>query len=142
MKATAPAARLGSLYVLPSLLGVMPPTDVLPQHTIDVARRLSHFVVETPKIARQFLKSLDPQRPLSSIAMAELNEHTAAYVLPAILSRLPYTAVLAVCGILVELALGLPLGLLSALRPGTASDRGALLGSLLFFSMPPCNSKA
>jgi peptide/nickel transport system permease protein len=42
-----------------------------------------------------------------------------------------------VCGIVLELALGLPLGLLAALRAGTVSDRGALLGALLFFSMPP-----
>lgn len=58
-------------------------------------------------------------------------------VLPAILNRLPYTAALALCGILLELAVGIPLGLISALRPGGVTDRGALLGALAFFSMPP-----
>lgn len=58
-------------------------------------------------------------------------------VLPAILNRLPYTAALALCGILLELAVGIPLGLISALRPGRVTDRGALLGALAFFSMPP-----
>ena len=86
MTATPPPARIGSLYVIPSLLGVVPPAEALPQHTIDVARRLSHFVVETPKIARQFLKALDPQRSLSSIAIAELNEHTAAERIPELLA--------------------------------------------------------
>ncbi len=70
--------RLGRLYVIPSLLGIVPPAAVLPQRTIDVARGLTHFVVETPKLARQFLKTLGVERRLQSIAMTELNEHTAA----------------------------------------------------------------
>jgi len=70
--------RLGRLYVIPSLLGIVPPAAVLPQRTIDVARGLTHFVVETPKLARQFLKTLVPERSLQSIAMTELNEHTPA----------------------------------------------------------------
>ncbi|MDQ2961539.1 MAG: SAM-dependent methyltransferase [Pseudomonadota bacterium] len=66
----------GRLYVIPSLLGVVPPEAALPRRTIDIARGLAHFVVETPKAARQFLKALSPERPLQSIALAELNEHT------------------------------------------------------------------
>lgn len=68
----------GRLYVIPSLLGVVPPEAALPRRTIDIARGLAHFVVETPKAARQFLKSLSLDRPLQSIALAELNEHTPA----------------------------------------------------------------
>src|SRR5438445_2067884 len=68
----------GRLYVIPSLLGVVPPEAVLPQRTIDIARGLAHFVVETPKAARQFLKTLSPDRALQSIALGELNEHTRA----------------------------------------------------------------
>jgi 16S rRNA (cytidine1402-2'-O)-methyltransferase len=68
----------GRLYVIPSLLGVVPPEAVLPRRTIDIARGLAHFVVETPKAARQFLKTLSPDRPLQSIALTELNEHTPA----------------------------------------------------------------
>ena len=34
------------------------PTPVLPARTIDIARRSSHWIVETPKAARAFLKSL------------------------------------------------------------------------------------
>jgi len=74
------------MYVVPSLLGVVPPAEVLPQRTIEVARRLSHFVVETPRIARQFLRSLDAGRPLQSIAMAELNEHTPPGRIPELLA--------------------------------------------------------
>ena len=43
-----------------------------------IARQLGHFVAETPKAARQFLKALQPELPLQSIAIAELSEHTVA----------------------------------------------------------------
>jgi 16S rRNA C1402 (ribose-2'-O) methylase RsmI len=42
----------GTLYLVPNLLGLVPPADVLPTRTIEVARRLAHWVVETPKPAR------------------------------------------------------------------------------------------
>ena len=58
-------------------------------------------------------------------------------VLPAISNRLPYTGVLALCGILFELALGVPLGLLAGALPGRLIDRGSLLITLVVFSLPP-----
>jgi 16S rRNA (cytidine1402-2'-O)-methyltransferase len=66
----------GRLYLLPNLLGVVPPGSVLPQRTLDVARELKHFVVETPKAARQFLKTLGTNYPLQMLQLCELNEHT------------------------------------------------------------------
>jgi len=102
----------GRLYLVPNLLGFVPPEAVLPQRTIAIARALGHFVVETPKIARQFLKTLGPSRPVREIAMAELNEHTPAVSIDALLD--PAFA-------------GHDLGLLSdAGCPGVA-DPGALL---------------
>lgn len=68
--------RSGRLYLIPNLLGAVPPQEVLPERTISIARRLTHFVVETPKAARQFLKTLAPERPLQTLALSELNEHT------------------------------------------------------------------
>ena len=47
-----PAAGLGVLYVVPNLLGIAPPTDVLPARTIEIARSLGHWIVETEKPAR------------------------------------------------------------------------------------------
>jgi 16S rRNA (cytidine1402-2'-O)-methyltransferase len=76
---------VGRLYVVPSLLGVIPPASVLPRGTIEIARSLSHFVVETPRVARQFLKTLQMPRPLTEIAMTELNEHTRAESIPGLL---------------------------------------------------------
>jgi 16S rRNA (cytidine1402-2'-O)-methyltransferase len=87
--APSESTRVGTLYVIPSLLGVVEPAAVLPRRTIDVTRALAHFVVETPRIARQFLKSLAPTRPLQAIAMSELDEHTPEdrvpqYLIPAL----------------------------------------------------------
>ena len=42
----------GRLYLVPNLLGVVPPEDVLPARTMAIARRLAHFVVENAKPAR------------------------------------------------------------------------------------------
>ena len=107
-----PRGAPGRLYLVPNLLGVVPPEAVLPQRTIEIARALSHFVVETPKIARQFLKTLGSSRALQEIAIAELNEHTPPQRVRALLE--PALA-------------GNDLGLLSdAGCPGVA-DPGALL---------------
>ena len=86
--------------------------EVLPQRTIAVARALKHFVVETPKAARQFIKSLQSEQPIRSIDFARLDVNT----LP---NRVPQ---------LLQPALdGEDLGLLSdAGCPGVA-DPGALL---------------
>ena len=45
----------GALYLVPNLLGLVPPGDVLPARTIAIARDLAHWVVETPKPARAFI---------------------------------------------------------------------------------------
>ena len=68
---------MGRLYVIPNTLGVVSPTAVLPAETLAVARRLGHFVAETPKSARQFLKAIGASQPLQSIAITELSEHTS-----------------------------------------------------------------
>ena len=80
--------KLGTLYLIPCTLGDTPAEQVLPQHVINVARKLSHFVVEQPKSARQFLATLKPERPIQSMHFASLNEHTGANELPELLSPL------------------------------------------------------
>jgi 16S rRNA (cytidine1402-2'-O)-methyltransferase len=62
----------GALYLVPNLLGVVPPDTVLPTRTIDVARGLTHWIVETPKAARAFLKSLALPRPIAELEIAAL----------------------------------------------------------------------
>jgi 16S rRNA (cytidine1402-2'-O)-methyltransferase len=62
----------GRLFLVPNLLGVAPPENVLPARTIAIARGLDHFVVENAKPARAFLKTLEPARPLREVAIAEI----------------------------------------------------------------------
>jgi 16S rRNA (cytidine1402-2'-O)-methyltransferase len=71
----------GTLYLVPNLLGLVPPEQVLPARTIAIARRLGHFVVENAQPARAFLKSIDPGRPLREVVIAEIGaDPVAAYV--------------------------------------------------------------
>ena len=79
---------LGTLYLIPCTLGDTPAVQVLPQHVIDIARKLSHFVVEQPKTARQFLAALKPEQPIQSLHFATLNEHTAHAELAELLAPL------------------------------------------------------
>jgi len=78
----------GTLYLIPCTLGDTPAGQVLPQHVIDIARKLSHFVVEQPKTARQFLSALKPEQPIQSLHFATLNEHTAPKDLAELLAPL------------------------------------------------------
>lgn len=64
----------GVLYLVPNLLGVVPPQSVLPQHTIAIASRLEYFIVETAKPARQFLKALGTPTPLREIHVQEIGD--------------------------------------------------------------------
>lgn len=57
-------------------------------------------------------------------------------VLTAILERLPATIQLALAGLLVELVIGVPLGILAALRPGSWIDQLATIVSLIGISIP------
>lgn len=59
----------GTLYLVPNLLGIATPADVLPARTIGLAQTLQHFIVETPKVARAFLKTLSPERVIAEIVM-------------------------------------------------------------------------
>ena len=58
-----------TLYLIPNLLGVANPSDVLPARTIVRTQTLNHFIVETPKIARAFLKTLSPERVIADVHM-------------------------------------------------------------------------
>ena len=67
----------GTLYLVPNLLGVASPEDVLPARTIAIARTLVHWVVETPKPARAFLKTLAHERAIADLAIQSFQAHTA-----------------------------------------------------------------
>jgi len=62
----------GRLFLVPNLLGIVPPEAVLPQRTLDVARAIEHWVVETPKAARAFLKTIGVPRPITELSIVDL----------------------------------------------------------------------
>lgn len=78
----------GILYLLPVPLGPGEPADVLTAPVLLHTRRLSHFVVEHAKSARAFLKSVGTEQALQSLDIRELNEHTRAHELEALLAPL------------------------------------------------------
>ena len=65
-------ARRGTLYVVPNLLGAVSPDDVLPRRTLEVARGLRDWVVETPKAARAFLATLGMPIAIAELAITPL----------------------------------------------------------------------
>ncbi len=64
----------GTLYLVPNLLGVVPAADVLPDRTLAVARRLAHWVVETEKPARAFLKAVGVAVPIATLDIRPLGD--------------------------------------------------------------------
>jgi 16S rRNA (cytidine1402-2'-O)-methyltransferase len=82
------STRPGTLYLIPCTLGDTAPEQVLPRHVMAVARKLSHFVVEQPKTARQYLSLLKPEQPIQSLHFATLNEHTPTNELTELLAPL------------------------------------------------------
>jgi 16S rRNA (cytidine1402-2'-O)-methyltransferase len=76
----------GTLYLVPNLLGAIPPADALPARTIAIARALRHWVVETPKPARAFLKSLAPPHPIAELDIRPLPDDADEAMLSALLA--------------------------------------------------------
>jgi 16S rRNA (cytidine1402-2'-O)-methyltransferase len=64
------------LYLIPCQLSDVPLDKVLPAHNIEVVRGIKHFVVESVRSARRFLKKCDRSIDIDSLTFNELNEHT------------------------------------------------------------------
>jgi len=79
---------VATLYLIPVPLGPVSPEACLPPDTLAVARRLDHFVVERAKTARAHLKAMGHPLPIQSLNIEELNEHTPAAAISALLAPL------------------------------------------------------
>lgn len=64
------------LYLFPTQLSDGPLERVLPAHNIEIVRQVRHFVVESVRQARRFLKKCDPAIDIDALTFNELNEHT------------------------------------------------------------------
>lgn len=79
---------MATLYLIPVPLGPVSPDTCLSPDTLAVARRLNHFVVERAKTARAHLKAMGHPQPIQALQLSELNEHTPAAAIPALLAPL------------------------------------------------------
>src|SRR6185369_3906867 len=101
------------LYLLPAPLCADTPAEaVVPAAVLARIRALDHFVVENAKSARSWLARCAHPRPLRSLTLVELNEHTPAKDVPALLD---------------PVAAGTDAGLLSEAGMPAVADPGAAL---------------
>ena len=78
----------GTLYLVPNLLGAVPPASVLPVRTIEIACRLAYWVVETPKPARAFLKTIGSAHAIADLSISPLPTTRDAKAIDAALATL------------------------------------------------------
>ena len=102
----------GTLYLVPSGLGSADPSALLPPMSHAVLMRLDYFIAENAKTARAFLKAAGYPRPLQSVVIETLDEHTTR-------SRL--------AELLAPLEQGTDCGLLSEAGCPAVADPGAAL---------------
>ncbi|MSQ21023.1 MAG: SAM-dependent methyltransferase [Betaproteobacteria bacterium] len=63
----------GKLILIPVPLGTMPAADCLPAPVLATVRSLQHFIAESAKTARAFLKTIT-SRPVSELSIHKLRE--------------------------------------------------------------------
>jgi 16S rRNA (cytidine1402-2'-O)-methyltransferase len=83
-----PRRPTGTLYLVPVPIAGDEAATRLPLATLDVVRRLDHYIAENPRSARRFLKGAGHSRPLQDIRIEVLDEHTPASRIDALLAPL------------------------------------------------------
>jgi 16S rRNA (cytidine1402-2'-O)-methyltransferase len=71
------ANNFGKLYLIPNLLGATKPEQVLPEGTLQIVKRLKHFVVENTRTTRRVLSRIGMNSPIDDIEFIELDKHDA-----------------------------------------------------------------
>ena len=67
----------GKLYLIPTLLGNQEPDSVIPLKTLEITKKLRHFIVEELRTARRYLRLIDKNFPIDECSFSVLNEHTS-----------------------------------------------------------------
>ncbi|MGO9446931.1 MAG: SAM-dependent methyltransferase [Thiobacillaceae bacterium] len=78
----------GTLYLIPVPLGPVDAEQCMPPATLTIARQLDTYIVERAKTARLHLKAIGHPAPLQTLNILELNEHTKAADVAALLGPL------------------------------------------------------
>jgi 16S rRNA (cytidine1402-2'-O)-methyltransferase len=110
------ANTFGKLYLVPNLLGATRPEQVLPQGTLDLVRRLKHFVVENTRTSRRLLSRIGMDNAIDDIEFIELDKHNTR--------NLDLTEHLGAC------LQGEDMGLMSEAGTPCVADPGALVVDL------------
>jgi len=66
----------GTLYLIPVMLGDTAANEVLPASVLRAVSLIDDYVVENSKVARKFIKAIDPEKKQSILNLFELNKHT------------------------------------------------------------------
>ncbi len=66
----------GRLYLIPVTLGGEDYRSVIPEKSVEITRKIRHFIVEDIRTARRFLRMAEKDFPIDSTFFMELNEHT------------------------------------------------------------------
>ena len=69
--------NFGKLYLVPNLLGSTKPEQVIPVGTLEIVKRLKHFVVENTRTSRRVLSRIGMDNPIDDINFIELDKHNA-----------------------------------------------------------------
>ncbi|MGB8857377.1 MAG: SAM-dependent methyltransferase [Burkholderiales bacterium] len=78
----------GILYLIPTPLGETSLETIVPKYNLQLIDLIEYFIVENAKTARAFLKLAGIRKPLQSLHIDELNEHTPATSLKTLLAPL------------------------------------------------------
>jgi len=68
--------KKGKLYLIPTPISGTDLKKTLTQEDIDIVSKLKHFIVETPKIARSYLGSIELKTPIQELGMKVFDEHS------------------------------------------------------------------
>lgn len=77
--------KKGDLFLLPSPLAEDPHLQNIPKGTHGSVRHVRHFICETPKSARRYLKSLGLKHELQELRFYPLNKHSDPEEIPSFL---------------------------------------------------------
>ena len=69
--------NFGKLYLVPNLLGATKPEQVIPAGTLEIVKRLKHFVVENTRTSRRVLSRIGMDNAINDIEFIELDKHNA-----------------------------------------------------------------
>ena len=67
----------GKLYLIPTILGNQEPDSVIPFKTLEITKKLKHFIVEELRTARRYLRLIDKSFSIDECSFSILNEHTS-----------------------------------------------------------------